>query len=82
MQAAELFDNFQAGTQIKMVCVRQHDLRLHVDKVFSADAFHGAVGPDGHKERRLDPAVRRRDCAETGFRFRICFMMLKKHSFR
>ena len=80
MQAAELFNDLQSRAQVKMIRVRQHDLRLHVDKIFGADAFDGAVGPDGHEERRLDLAVGRRDRAKPGFGFGICFVMLEKHN--
>ena len=79
METAELFDDLQTGTKVKMIRIRQHDLRLHIQEIFGADTFDGSIGSDGHKEWRLDLAMGGRDRAQAGFSLGIGFMVLEKH---
>ena len=63
VQAAQLADEFMAGTQKEMVGVREQDLHAEVLEVVLRLAFYGGGGADGHERRSVNDAVRRGEAA-------------------
>src|SRR6266403_4315784 len=66
VQAAELAHKFVAGTQIKMIGIREDDFRAEVFERFLGERFDGGLGANGHEDRSFDGAVRGRQAATTG----------------
>src|SRR5258708_38669681 len=55
MQATKLADQFVAGTQIKMVGIREDDCRAELFERFIAQAFYSGLRANRQEEQRLDP---------------------------
>src|SRR6266446_2867289 len=66
VQAAELAHKFVAGTQIKMIGIREDDFRAEVFERFLGERFDGGLGANGHEEWGFDGAVWRGQAATAG----------------
>jgi hypothetical protein len=53
MQTAQLFNQSMAGSQIKVIGIRQDDLSVDGVKIFRRHRFHGGIGANRHKYRGL-----------------------------
>ncbi len=63
MQAAELADEFMAGTQIEMIGVGEDDARAKRFERVLGEGFYGSSGADRHEYRRFDCAMGRKEQA-------------------
>src|SRR6266446_1063996 len=81
MQAAELAHEFMAGTQIKMIGIREDDFRAEVFERFLGERFDGGLGANGHEEWGFDGAVWRGQAATAGTgRVGFCYVKRKTHT--
>ena len=71
MQAAQLGDGVLAGTHGQVIGVGKHDLGTELLDGLGRDALDVCLGAHGHKDRRLDIAVRGMQHAGTRMRRRV-----------
>ena len=71
VQSAQLSDGVLAGTHGQVVGVGEHDLRTELLDGLGGDALDVCLGAHGHKDRRLDVAMRGVQHAGTRVRRRV-----------
>ena len=71
VQATQLGDGVLAGTHGQVIGIGEHDLGAELLDSLGRDALDVCLGAHGHKDRRLDVAVRSVQHAGTRMRRRI-----------
>lgn len=54
MKAAKVFDHIETRSQEKMIGVAEDNLRAHGTKLLRGHCLNGALGANGHEDRRFD----------------------------
>lgn len=73
VQAAGLFHDIHARTDVQMIGVAQNDLRAHLRELAVVERLDTGLGADGHEDRRFHHTTRRRQATAAGTGFRIRF---------
>jgi hypothetical protein len=80
VQAACFLQNFQSGTQVKVVGISQTNLCANVVAEFVlVDGFYRRCCADGHKNRRFYGAVFRREQPDAGAGARVSVLEREIH---
>ena len=66
MDPPQSFDNIYSGTKIQMVGIDQENFCAHLFQIVSGERLDRPLGPDRHKDRRLDHPVRGRQPSQAG----------------
>ena len=57
MKSAKVFDHLQTRSQEEMIGVAENNLRAHRTKLLRGHRLNGALGANGHEDRRFDQPV-------------------------
>ena len=81
MKSSGSLEDFQTGTEIKVVCVSKNYFRLDVFfKVSMLYALARAYRTDRHEDRSIDPSVVSRDDTASGSGLRVIMSLYEFHS--
>src|ERR1700704_1084605 len=79
MKSSHFTDDFEPGTQEKMVSVSEYNLSAHFMEFGRRRCFDGGLGADRHKHWRFDDAVAGLQVTSSGLGHQVGRKQVKSH---